>query len=625
MPYLARINKGLFELYNGKVWAVYEDNIFTLEGKLENWDDLVHAGVLAAKILKSERKKGSFKKEHPGTGQKFPPGLVNKIECTGETIPPMSLPPVSDKSLEGKRPDVLIIGGGVTGNAIARELARYDLDILLVEKEHDVAKQASSRNDGMVHPGLDLSKSSKKYHYNRIGNKMYDAVTRELGVPFKRTGQYLCFTSPLMIPLLFVSLLYWKWLKVPGARVLLKKELHDLEPGLKDDLNTALFFPNAGVVCPYSLTIAYAENAVENGVTLSLDTAVLGMKVVDRRITEVRTNRGVIYPRITINAAGVFADDVAAMAEDQFYSIHPRRGTNSILDKKVSDSLIKTIASKRGGVAGEPGHTKGGGLVRTAHGNLLVGPDAVETWERENFATGRESINATFAKFKDTTPDLSPGQIITYFTGVRAATYEEDFVVCPGRKTVNLIHAAGIQSPGLTAAPAIAVEVSAMAVKMLNADGGTAAAEGSASNSAAAGGSGVQKKQNYNPIRKPIPHTAAMADEERQALIKANPDYGIILCRCEEVSRGEILDSLRRPVPCDTVDGVKRRVRPGMGRCQGGFCGPLVAQIIAEEKNIPLEGVMKSGPGSPIVLGPTKGFPAAASKKAAPGSEAIHG
>jgi glycerol-3-phosphate dehydrogenase len=229
-------------------------------------------------------------------------------------------------------------------------------------------------------------------------------------------------------------------------------------------------------------------------------------------------------------------------------------------------------------------------MIGTAHKNLLIGPDAVETFERENFATFASSINATFAKFKETAPALSTAQIITYFTGVRAPTYEEDFVVCKGRKTQNLIHAAGIQSPGLTAAPAIACDVAGFTAEIL-----------------ADAGCPVSLNKNFNPVRKPIPHPAEMDDAEREALIKTESDYGVILCRCEEVSRGEILNSLRRPLPCDTVDGVKRRVRPGMGRCQGGFCGPLVAQIIAAEKGIPLEAVTKNGPGSNIVIGPSKG------------------
>jgi glycerol-3-phosphate dehydrogenase len=279
---------------------------------------------------------------------------------------------------------------------------------------------------------------------------------------------------------------------------------------------------------------------------------------------------------------------MAGMAGDRFYSIHPRRGTNSILDKKTLGVVVGAIASKRG-KSTKAAHSKGGGIIKTAHGNLLIGPDAVETWERENFATQASSVNATFAKFQDTSPLLNTGQIITYFTGVRAPTYEEDFVVRRGIRTANLVHAAGIQSPGLTAAPAIALEAARLCREVLEARNRL-----------------CPEKPDFNPIRVPIPHTAAMAHAEREALIKANPDYGLILCRCEEVSKGEILDSLRRPVPCDTVDGVKRRVRPGMGRCQGGFCGPLILQLIAEETGISLDEVAKAGPGGEILCGIVK-------------------
>ncbi|MFP3090451.1 FAD-dependent oxidoreductase [Treponema sp. TIM-1] len=575
MGYVDHINRKLQKEFGGRVRAREDDRCLVLEGELENWTDLVRAGALGA------AKPGLFKKPRYR-------GLVNNIRFLGAEIPPMRLPALQDTALEGESPDVLVIGAGISGCAIARELTRYNLKILLIDKEHDVAKHASSRNDGMVHPGIDLRKGSRKHHYNRLGNRMYDHITRELGVDFERTGQYLCFSKPWFTPFLYLSLLYWKWLGLSGVRVIGKEELHLKEPGLREDLVTALFFPSAGIVCPYGLTIAYGENAVQNGAALSLDTAVLGMTVEGGRITRVKTNRGTVYPRVVVNAAGVFAEDIAAMAGDRFYSIHPRRGTNAILDKKVTPVLVRTIASKIG-ISSLNAHTKGGGIVRTVHGNLLVGPDAVETFEKENFATHAESIEATFAKFKQTSSGLTPAQIITYFTGVRAPTYEEDFVVCKGNRTVNLVHAAGIQSPGLTAAPAIALDITRFVKELLEASGRP-----------------VEENPHFNPLRQPIPHTALMETEERRALIKENPDYGIILCRCEEVSKGEILDSLRRPIPCDTLDGVRRRVRPGGGRCQGGFCGPLVLKLIAGEKGIPLEAVTKDGPGSGVLWGPTK-------------------
>jgi glycerol-3-phosphate dehydrogenase len=213
-------------------------------------------------------------------------------------------------------------------------------------------------------------------------------------------------------------------------------------------------------------------------------------------------------------------------------------------------------------------------------GNLLVGPNAVETFEKEDFSTHQESISAVMEKQKKTAPGILVGDIITYFTGIRAATYEEDFIVSFGKFTKNIIHVAGIQSPGLTSAPAIAVDVSKMAAVYLDA----------------------KPNEKFNPIRKAIVRTADLCDDERDALIRKDADYGVIICRCEEVSCGEVLASLRRSVPCDTVDGVKRRVRPGMGRCQGSFCSPKIAQIISEEKKIPVTEVRKMSGNSRILF-----------------------
>ena len=587
MSYLVKLNKQLHSNFNGKVSASESDGCLFLEGELDNWDDIVRAGSLAVHIRKKDTRRFLHDLQKKTNPDARLGGVVNNIRYQGEREA-MRTPTLQDNALDGQKPDVLVIGGGISGCTIARELSRYNLDILLVEKEHDLAMHASSRNDGMVHPGVDLHKGSWKYHYNLKGNALYGKLCEELGVDFDRSSQYVCFSNPLFKPLLYLSLLYWKWMDIP-ARVVGKKELRRLEPGLQSDLIMALSFPSTGVVCPYNLTIACGENAVQNGARISLDTAVLGMDASEGRITAVRTNHGTLYPKVVINAAGVFADEIASMAGDRFFSIHPRRGSNVILDKKFTQSLAR-ISSAKIGTASKKAHTKGGGIIRTVHWNILVGPDAVETTERENFATKKESIETTMNKFTATCTKLNMGQIITYFTGVRAPVYEEDFIVCKGRRCANLIHAAGIQSPGLTAAPAIAIDVAAWAAELL-----------------AAEGQKVSHNEQFNPVRKRIPHIAAMSDKERAAMIQQNADYGVILCRCEEVSKGEIIDSLRRPVPCDTVDGVKRRVRPGMGRCQGGFCGPLVLQIIAEEKGIPFEAVGKSSGQGRVLCGATKG------------------
>ena len=567
MSTITRLNQKLDRRFSGRVTAAVRDGCLVLTGSLDRWDDVVEAGRMAVD-----------KRRYAG--------VVNDVVFTGAPVPPMKLPPVTDRSLDGSTPDVLVIGGGVVGCAIARELTRYNLSVLLCEKEHDVAMQASSRNDGMVHPGVDLLPGQVKQRYNQRGNRLYDRLTAELDVPFRRPGQYLCMQSRALSFAAFFAQAYFLLVGVP-VRFLFRGALQKREPHVTNAVKSALFFPTAGVVSPYGLTIALAENAVDNGAMLSLDTAVTGMTVENGRIRSVLTNRGTVYPRVVVNAAGVFSDKVAEMAGDRFFTIHPRRGTNAILDSKAAYQ-VNTILSSFGTSSTHKRHTKGGGVVRTVDGNVLVGPDAFETYLREDFSTNADSIRDTFSKQRHTDPLLSGRDIITYVTGVRAATYEEDFVIRTGRRTHNLVHAAGVQSPGLTAAPAIAVDVARMAAALVSEQ------------------RPVGKNASFDPHRTGIPPISSLPAAERSAYIRKNAAYGEIVCRCEEISRGEIVDALHRSVPCDTVDGVKRRVRPGMGRCQGGFCGPLVAQIIAEETHRPLESVSKNGPGSELLLCRTK-------------------
>ena len=561
------LNKKLKKAYGGAVSASLEDNCIVLRGSLDKWEDVVAAGMMCAKPHSDRH-------------------VVNDIVFTGAKPQPMRMPGLKDAALEGDTPDVLIIGGGISGCSIARELSRYKLNILLLEKEADLALGASGRNDGEVHPGVDLSRGSLKHKYIRRANKMYDRICEELDVPFKRTGQYACFKDKKLLPFIWLHSIYRRYVDgIDDTRIVLAKTIRKTQPNLNPDFVFAISNPSSGCVSPYNLVIAYAENAVANGARVSLNTAVTGMKLENGKIVSVETNRGTIKPRLVINCAGVFSDEVAKMANDRFFTIHPRRGTNSIIDKKVGVKMT-SIASVVGSSTTGKTHTKGGGILHTVHDNLLVGPDAVETWERENTATNPDSIERVFNKQKITFPELSERDIITYFTGVRAPTYEEDFIIERGRKTENIIHVAGIQSPGLTTAPAVAEDVAEMAVNALG---------------------GADKNEGFNPIRHAPPHLAAMSDEERAALIAQNPDYGVIVCRCEEVSRGEILDALNSPICVPTVDGIKKRLRPGMGRCQGGFCSPLVTKIIAEYLGVPLTEVRKSSAESAIVFEGAKG------------------
>lgn len=560
------VNKKLNRRFGGRVKAELRGGCIYLSGELDEWSEVVAAGMTAAT---------AHARIH----------VVNDIVCKSVPEQKMRLPSLSDTALDGEKCDVLIIGGGISGCSIARELARYRLNILLIEKEADFALGASGRNDGEVHPGVDLMRGTLKHKYIRRANHMYEALCRELDVPFKRTGQYACFTRKELAPLIRVYAMFQRHIGgIEDTRFVSGEEVRKNEPSISEDVKFALLNPSSGSVSPYNLVIAYAENAADNGARLALNTAVKGMDVEDGKITAVYTNRGVIYPREVINCAGVYADTVAEMAHDRFFSIHPRRGTNSILDKKTGVKF-KTIASVTGAKTTGQTHTKGGGIVHTAHDNLLVGPDAVETPERECYATSAESIERVFAKQKHTMPELTERDVITYFTGVRAPTYEEDFIIETGRKTENIFHVAGIQSPGLTTAPAVAEDVAAIISRKLNA----------------------APNPDFNPVRHAPPRLAEMSDAERAELIAQNPDYGVIVCRCEEISRGEILDALRSPACPPTVDAVKKRVRPGMGRCQGGFCSPQVVCIIAEYLGVPLTEVKKSSEQSPIVFESGKG------------------
>ena len=548
----------LNKLFGGRVSCREEDGCIFVTGELDSWDDVIKACSVCAK---------QYSKVH----------VVNDIKFTGAEVTPMRTPDISDSSLEGDCPDVLVIGGGITGCTMLRELMRYKVDALLVDKECDLAMHASSRNDGQVHPGVDLGNGNLKHEYVLKGNHIYDDICSELGIEFKRVGQYGSITDKGAPVILWLYGMVRKYINhVSDTKTISARKLYELEPNFNPGFKAGLWNPSSGVVSPYELTIAYAENAVQNGARVSLNTAVTGMEVEDGEIKAVQTNRGTLYPKVVVNCAGVFAEDIAAMARDRFFSIHPRKGTNSITDKKTG-SLVKGITSVKSifTYSGST-HTKGGGILHTVHDNLLVGPDAIETYEKENFATEKSSIDAVFQKQQKAVSKLQKKDILTYFTGVRAPTFEEDFILERGRRTKNIVHLAGIQSPGLTAAPAFSKDMSVLTVDVLKQY------------------RDVEKNEKFNPVRKPIPVLRNMTDKERNALIKANPDYGVIVCRCEEISKGEILDALKSPLCPPTVDGVKKRVRPGMGRCQGGFCMPQVIKIISEYTGLPECEVKKS-------------------------------
>ncbi len=566
MADIKKMQKQLAKLYGDRVQVTLDGDIIRVTGELDTWEDILKAcNTCATKKSKIH--------------------VVNDIKLKNAEPVPVRTPLVQDNAIDGATPDVLVIGGGISGCAIARELSKYDLDILLVEKEPDFAMQASGRNDGEVHVGVDLSLGSLKQKYVLLGNRMYGDVCKELDVPFRRIGQYAGFTQAWMLPLVACLVAYRRFHDgVTDATIELRKKMLEKNPGFNPEFKFAMYNELAGIVSPYNMTIAYAENAAQNGAKMSLDTMVQDMDLEDGVIKAVKTNRGTVYPKMVINAAGVFADDIAELAGDRFYSIHPRRGTDTIQDVK-SGNIVDTVASiQLINKERFTSHSKGGGIMKTVHGNILAGPDAVECREKEDYATRPESVAGIYKKQKQTVPAASERDIITYFTGVRAPTFEEDFVLEWGRKCKNMYHAGGIQSPGITAAPAFAKDIA----------------------KEVAGKMKAAEKPDYNPIRKGIPEVNKMSPEDRAKLIQENPDYGVIICRCEEISKGEIIDALNSPYCPPTVDAVKKRVRPGMGRCQGGFCSPLVTKIIAEHEGIDLADVKKTNAQSVVLYGETK-------------------
>jgi len=491
-----------------------------------------------------------------------------------------------------ERADVVIIGGGVIGCFIARELARYNLDIVLLEKEADVACGATKANNGQIHTGVGEKSDTLKAKLCAQSWPLYEKIVQELDVPYKKNGLLVvltedtlpgipAFLSRIISRLVIQPIVVRRGKKVGDTpRVIKKKALLKMEPHITKGAVSAVLMPGYGVICPYTLTIALAENAVQNGARIFLETEVTDIITENDTVTKVVTDRGEITTPWVVNAAGVYADDIAEMAGAREYTIHPRKGSILLFDKKLQDHIAHQVSELR--FPQDP-HTKGGGVLETVNGNMLWGPTAAEVCSKEDTSVTSEELEAMIQKYNPTIPEFPQNAVITYFSGVRAATYTEDFVI-RASKVKGFVHAAGIQSPGLTAAPKIAE----MVITILREEGL------------------VLEKKDFNPVRKLPPVFSELPVEEKHALIKKNLLYGNVVCRCEHVTEAEIVNTIHGLLPAVTMDAIKRRTRAGMGRCQGGFCGPRVAEILARELKIPLEEVTKKGKGSHLFAEKTK-------------------
>lgn len=475
--------------------------------------------------------------------------------------------------------DVLIIGGGVTGAAIARELSRYDLKTALFEKGEDVCSGTSKANSGIAHAGFDAVPGSWKAKMNIRGSQMMEELSRKLDFPYKRNGSLvLCFDEKDR-PRLEKLLQQGKENGVEELEILEKKELLALEPALSEEVVCALHAPTGGIVCPFKLTIALAENAAVNGVEFHLNE---GVKRVQPGTVEgytVETGKGTYETRIVVNAAGLYGDEIHNQVSGEKLHITPRKGEYCLMDKKIGQLVSHTIFQMPTAMG------KGVLVTPTVHGNLMVGPTATDISDKEGVDTTAEGLDEVLKKAALSVKSLPRGVTITSFAGLRAHEDHDDFILGEVKDAPGFFDAVGIESPGLTSAPAIGEWMAEKIVEKLRKT------------------QKVEEKKAFQETRKDIPNIASMDQAEAAALIAENPAYGTIICRCEKVTEGEIIDAIRRPLGARSLDGIKRRTRAGMGRCQAGFCSTKVMDILARELGIPLEEVTKAGGASRMLTG----------------------
>lgn len=473
--------------------------------------------------------------------------------------------------------DIIIIGAGVSGAAAARELSRYEADICVLEKEEDVCCGSSKANSAIVHAGYDAVPGSLKARLNVRGNELMGDLARELDFPFERRGSLvLCLNEEEMPEL---QALYDRGVEngVKDMRILTGEEVLAMEPNVADNVCAALYAPTAGIVCPFGLNIAMAENACANGVTFQFNTQVDKITKLEEGYA-LHTNNGTFRARFVVNAAGVYADALHNMVSDDRIHITARRGDYCLLDKEAGGHVGRTIFAL-------PGKRGKGVLVTpTIHGNLLVGPTAVDVEDKEAVNTTAEGLAELTAKAQMSVKNIPMKQVITSFAGLRAHEDGGDFMIGEVPDAPGFIDCAGIESPGIASSPAIGEMVAQILCEKM----------------------GLKKKKDFIATRQGITDPSRLSMDERNALIMENPAYGNIVCRCEMVTEGEIVDAIRRPLGARSLDGVKRRTRAGMGRCQSGFCSPAVMDIIARECGMDLYDVTKSGGGSRILTGVNK-------------------
>ena len=475
--------------------------------------------------------------------------------------------------------DVIIIGAGVTGCAIARELSRRQRKVAVLERCGDVCEGTSKANSGIAHAGYDAKPGSMKARMNIRGSQMMEELSKELDFPYRRNGSIVLGFSRENHEIL--QDLYDKGIAngVENLQLLSGDEVRRLEPNLSGQVTEALYAPTGGIVDPFLLTIALAENANVNGVEFFFRTQVEGIERTDgEHFYRIKTNNGVYETKMVVNAAGVYADVIHNMVSGKKLHITPRRGEYILLDKKTGDFVNATIFQCPT-IMG-----KGVLVTPTAHGNLLLGPTAEDVKDKEETNTTPEGLEVILSRTGLSAEHIPSRQAITSFAGLRAHEDGDDFIIGEVADAPGFFDAAGIESPGLTSAPAIGEYVAALIQEKVPAP----------------------VKEDFVAKRQGIPSMALATEEEKKRLIAENPLYGSVVCRCELVTEGEIVDAIHRPLGATTLDGIKRRVRAGMGRCQAGFCTPKQVEILARELGIDEDEILKNGSDSGLLKGKTK-------------------
>lgn len=472
--------------------------------------------------------------------------------------------------------DIIVIGAGVVGGLVARELSKYNVNICLLERAGDVAMGATKANSAIVHAGFDAKVGSMKAKMNVRGSEMMESVCRELGVKYEKNESLVVAFEHERKE---VEEIYERGIKngVRELSIIERDELLALEPNLNPELSCALLAKTGAIVCPYELCISAVGNAMDNGASLMLDFEVTSIQKSDGFYVIKASDGREVSAKYIINSAGLYSDKIAKMTGDEDFEVHPRRGEYMILDKECGSLVKRTVF-----------HTptrmgKGILVAPTVDGNLLLGPTAVDIEDKEDNSVTSEGFDKIIKGALDNVASVPFGKVITSFCGLRSVGSTGDFIIKYRDGVVTL---GGIESPGLSSAPAIAEYV----VELL-----------------AKNGIAFEKKNDFNPYRKPSHEFRESSIEEKNKVIARDSRYGRIVCRCEGITEGEIVEAIHANPPARDVDAIKRRTRSGMGRCQGGFCSPIVVEILARELNLPIERITKFGKGSVINYSKTKG------------------